>query len=63
MRGVIVDWTIIIVIQALVCGILSAAVANSKKRDVGGWFFIGLIFGVLGLITAACISVLNKEEI
>lgn len=57
------DWTVVIVVQAIVCGILSATVANSKIRDVGGWFFIGLIFGILGLLAAIGISGLEKIKL
>ena len=40
-------------IYVVVCGGLTAFVANSKGRDGVAWFIIGAVFGVLGLIAAA----------
>ena len=37
-------------IIALILGVICAAIANSKGRSVIGWFFIGFLFGILGLI-------------
>lgn len=43
---------IIIVVQALICALLSGMIANSKGNNGIGWMFAGLLFGVLGLLAA-----------
>ena len=45
----------------LVCAVLCAAIAAHKGRSVGGWFIVGLVFGVFGLIVAAVISSNQRE--
>ena len=40
----------------LVCAFVAAAVASAKGRSVGGWFVIGLIFGIFAVIVVAVIS-------
>ena len=35
------------------CAIMCWAVANSKGRFAGGWFFLGLVFGIFALIAVA----------
>lgn len=49
-------------IYVVVCGGLTAFVANSKGRDGVAWFIIGAVFGVLGLIAAAGVGPIRKEE-
>ena len=49
-------WTgfwIALAVQAVVCGLLSAFVANAKWYNTGSWFPIGFFCGVFGLIAAA----------
>lgn len=49
-------WTgfwIAVTVQAVVCGALSAHIADSKGHNSVSWFFVGLLFGILGLIAAA----------
>jgi len=50
---------IIIVVQGVICGVLSGVIARSKGRDATAWFFAGLLFGIFGLIAAAGIG---KQE-
>ncbi|HEX9949502.1 MAG TPA: zinc ribbon domain-containing protein [Thermodesulfobacteriota bacterium] len=38
------------VIFLFVCGIITGVIADHKGRSGGGWFFIGLIFGPLGIL-------------
>ncbi len=40
--------------------IATAAIAGSKNRSVGGWFFLGLIFPLVGLLCAAFFPALPK---
>ncbi|MDF1626999.1 MAG: zinc ribbon domain-containing protein [Parvibaculaceae bacterium] len=46
----------IFVLIWLACGLLSAFIASGKNRNPIGWFFIGAIFGVFGLIAALVVS-------
>lgn len=45
----------------LTCAVLCAIVAGSKNRSTGGWFMIGLLTGVLGLIAAAGVPPLPEK--
>jgi hypothetical protein len=53
---------IILIVQALVCGYLSAEVAALKGYSGGSWFVRGFLFGILGLIAAAGIPQKCPEE-
>lgn len=52
--GVVLVWVL--------CGIASAAIANSKGRDPVGYFFVGLLLGLIGLIIAAAVPRLDAVE-
>lgn len=45
----------------LVFGAITAAIANSKGRNVVGWFFLGFFFACIALIIILCISNLKEE--
>jgi len=44
---------VIIVLQAIICGILSGSLAEEKGHRSGSWFATGFFFGIFGLIAAA----------
>ena len=46
-------WAIAAFVYAVICGGLSADLADKKGYSVGAYFAIGFFFGVLGLIAAA----------
>jgi hypothetical protein len=46
----------------LICGIVAAAIASGKGRNVAGWFFGGFFGGLIGIIVIACISNLKQER-
>jgi len=48
----VVFW-VALVLQAIVCAILSGDLADKKGYSSGSWYAAGLFFGVLGLIAAA----------
>jgi hypothetical protein len=50
-------WIILVLI-----GIISAAIAASKGRSVVGWFLVGFLLGLIGLIIICCQSNLKEEQ-
>ncbi|HWB06294.1 MAG TPA: GYF domain-containing protein [Verrucomicrobiales bacterium] len=46
----------------LILGVATAMIANSKGRSAVGWFFIGFLLGLIGLIICLCMSNLNEER-
>lgn len=43
----------ILLVVWVLCGIASAVIANAKNRSAFGWFILGLLLGVLGLLIIA----------
>ncbi len=39
-----------------ICGVIAAAIASHKGRNVAGWFFGGFFLGIIGVIIVACLS-------
>jgi len=48
-----------IVITWLICGVVTGIIASSKGRTGVGWFLIGCILGIFGLILIACLPSLQ----
>jgi hypothetical protein len=46
----------------LICGTITALVASSKGRNAVGWFFVGFLLGIIGLIISFCMSDLKKQK-
>jgi hypothetical protein len=46
-------WWVALVIYCVICGVLSAYLANEKGRSGRQWFACGFFCGILGLIAAA----------
>ncbi len=51
------EWIIL-----LVFGFVCAAIASSKGRNVVGWFILGFIAPLLGIILILCLSNLKEEQ-
>ena len=49
-------------VVGLICGLICVAIASSKGRNAVGWFFVGFLIGIIGLIICACMSNLNEEK-
>jgi hypothetical protein len=49
-------------IAAVICGVIAAAIASAKGRNVAGWFFGGFFLGIIGVIIVACFSNLKAER-
>lgn len=47
----------------LVCAVVTAIIASSKGRSGGGWFFIGLILGIFGIILIACMPSIRPQQV
>ncbi|MEQ9518470.1 MAG: zinc ribbon domain-containing protein [Parvibaculum sp.] len=53
----------IFVLVWLACGLLCAFIASGKNRNPIGWFFVGAIFGVFGLIAALVVNDPNPRPV
>ena len=51
-----------IFVYAIAFGVLSAIAVKNKNRDQAGWFFIGLLFGVFGLIAALIVDRIETQQ-
>jgi uncharacterized membrane protein YeaQ/YmgE (transglycosylase-associated protein family) len=49
-------------IVGAICGIITAAIASSKGRSVVGWFFVGFLLGLIGVIISLCMSNLKQQK-
>lgn len=45
-----------------VCAIGAAIIAHRKGRNAAGWFFAGLLLGLIGIIIVICLPNLKVEE-
>jgi len=45
-----------VLIIGTICGVIAAAIASHKGRNVAGWFFGGFFAGIIGIIIIACLS-------
>lgn len=52
----------ILLICWALCAVGSAVIATSKGRSGFGWFFLGLIFGIFGLIMIAGMPTLKVAQ-
>ncbi|MGR3494093.1 hypothetical protein [Citreimonas sp.] len=46
----------------LICAVVTAIIASSKGRSGFGWFLIGAVIGVFGIILIACLPSLAEEK-
>ncbi len=53
---------LIYIFIAILCGIVSAIIANSKGRNPIVWFFAGLLLSIAGLIIIAVLSKKIKNK-
>ena len=50
-----------VIAQAVICGGLCVFLANQKGYNPNAWFFVGFLFGVLGLIACAGMPAVLEE--
>jgi hypothetical protein len=58
----VISFLVYLIVYAIAFGILSAIAVNNKNRDQVVWFFLGLIFGVFGLIAALIVDRVETEQ-
>jgi len=49
-------------VVGVICGLINIAIAGSKGRSRVGWFFVGFLTGIIGLIICAVMSNLKEAE-
>lgn len=55
-------YIVILIVVQIACGGFCSFIANSKNRDAGGWFLLGVIFGIFALIAIAAVPPLAKQS-
>ena len=48
--------TVLLFLQAVTFGVLSAIIASNKNRSAGGWGALGFLFGLFGFIAAIAVG-------
>jgi hypothetical protein len=43
----------------IICGVIAGAIASGNGRSFAAWFFLGILFGPLGVIGAL---IVGKDE-
>lgn len=51
-----------VIIIGIICGIICAFMADHKGRSVIGWFFLGFLFGLFGLVASFIVSNLKEAK-
>lgn len=51
----------IVLVLAVLFGIVTAAIASGRGRNGLGWFFIGALLGIFGVIIAAVLPKIDGE--
>ncbi|MDH4267482.1 MAG: zinc ribbon domain-containing protein [Deltaproteobacteria bacterium] len=52
---------ILIFLEIIIMGIVCAIIANGKGRNPTGWFFVGLLLNLIGLIMIAVLPRAGKK--
>jgi len=47
----------------IICGVVTGIIASSKGRNGLGWFLLGSLLGIFGLILIACLPSLSVEPV
>lgn len=53
----------IIFVLWIACAVICAGVASSKGRSGVGWFFLGLLLGLIGVVIVLCLPPLNDQVV
>ena len=51
-----------LIIYGIAFGILSSLAVKNKNRDQSGWFIIGFLFGVFGLVAAVLVDKIDDSD-
>ena len=49
-------WLFIFLLDAVICGVVTAIVAGNKGRSGFGWFFVGALLGPIGIVLSLVVS-------
>ena len=52
----------ILIIQGIICGFFCHFIAREKGRNPKAWFVLGLLFGIIALITLAAIPSVSTTK-
>lgn len=52
---------VLIIVFAIIWGMVCAIIADNKGYNAIGAFFVGLVFGLIGVIIYACLKVVDKK--
>ena len=47
----------------LICAVVTAIIASAKDRSGFGWFLIGLLLGIFGVILIACLPSNKPQQV
>ncbi|MGB3831221.1 MAG: hypothetical protein WA975_05075 [Mesorhizobium sp.] len=47
----------------IICGIITGVIASNKGRSGFGWFLIGSLLGIFGVILIACLPSLKPQPV
>lgn len=51
----------VVVVGWLICGVITMLIASSKGRSTVGWFFIGFLTGIIGIILIIVLDSKKKD--
>ncbi|ACM35620.1 MULTISPECIES: zinc ribbon domain-containing protein [Rhizobium/Agrobacterium group] len=51
-----------LVVLWIICGAVTAIIATSKGRSGVGWFFVGMLISIFGIILVACLPSVKETE-
>jgi hypothetical protein len=46
----------------IIFAVLTALIANNKKRNVAGWLVLGFLFGLISLVIVAVLPSLEEKK-
>ena len=47
----------------IICGVVTGVIASNKGRNGVGWFLVGCILGIFGVILIACLPSQNPQQV
>lgn len=47
----------------IICGVVTGVIGSAKGRDGFGWFLLGCVLGIFGVILVACMPSLKAQPV